>query len=240
METIWTLKKADKDIIDDLSCELEIPLPIARVLAVRGLDTPKKAQKFLRTDLEFLHNPFLLPDAKPVLDRLNKAIDAQEKIFVWGDYDVDGITSTAIVVTALKKLGASFEYKVPHRMEDGYDIKVHSVDEALYRKAQLLMSVDCGIVAFETAEYAKQKGLDLIVTDHHHPSDDGKIPDCIGVVNPNRDDPSYPGEKFHEHAAADFKRYPFDALAGCGIAFKLMLALAKTRKYDLYEMIDDL
>ena len=240
METIWTLKKADKDIVDNLSCELEIPSPIARVLAVRGLDTPKKAQKFLRTDLEFLHNPFLLPDAKPGLERLYKAIDAQEKIFVWGDYDVDGITSTAIVVTALKKLGASFEYKVPHRMEDGYDIKVHSVDEALYRKAQLLMSVDCGIVAFETAEYAKQKGLDLIVTDHHHPSDDGKIPDCIGVVNPNRDDPSYPGEKFHEHAAEGFKRYPFDALAGCGIAFKLMLALAKTRKYDLYEMIDDL
>jgi hypothetical protein len=94
METIWTLKKADKDIIDDLSCELEIPLPIARVLAVRGLDTPKKAQKFLRTDLEFLHNPFLLPDAKPVLDRLNKAIDAQEKI----ELKSTGTTSTQISV----------------------------------------------------------------------------------------------------------------------------------------------
>jgi len=84
--------------------------------------------------------------------------------------------------------------------------------------------IDCGIVAFEAAEYAKKRGIDLIITDHHHPSHDGKIPDCIGVVNPNRDDPNYPGEHFN-HCNPEFKRYPFDALAGCGIALKVMLAL---------------
>lgn len=182
----------------------------------------------------------MLPDAMKAIERISKAIDNQEKIFVWGDYDVDGITSTAIVVTALQKMGASMEFKVPHRMEDGYDIKVNSVDEALYGKADLLISVDCGILAFETAEYAKKCNLDLIVTDHHHPSDDGKIPDCIAVVNPNRDDPEYPGEKFLLHAKDDFRRYPFDALAGCGIAFKLMLGLARYRKLDVHEFIEDL
>ena len=240
METIWKLKKADNGLVDDLAFELEMPATIAKVLAVRGITNREDANDFLKTEIKHLHNPSLLPDFKPVVDRINLAIDNQEKIFVWGDYDVDGITSTAIVVTALKKMGANLEYKVPHRMEDGYDIKVHSVDEAISRDAKLLMSVDCGIVAFETAEYAKKCGLDLIVTDHHHPSGDGKIPDCIGVVNPNRDDPNYPGEHFKSHKTEDFKRYPFDYLAGCGIAFKLMLGLAKTRKMDIMSLIDDL
>ena len=181
-----------------------------------------------------------LPDADIAIKRISKAIDSGEKIFVWGDYDVDGITSTAIVVTALEKMGANIEYKVPHRMEDGYDIKIHSVDQALASGATLLMSVDCGIVAFETGAYAKEKNLDLIITDHHHPSEDGSLPEAMAVVNPNRDDPFYPGEHFKSHKKDSFKRYPFDYLAGCGIAFKLMLGLASYRKLNVYEFVDEL
>jgi single-stranded-DNA-specific exonuclease len=237
LETKWVLKPCDLNIAKELAYELEIPLCISRVLVSRGIDSISKANDFVDLSLKKLHNPMSLPDAQIVIERISKAIDLQEKIFVWGDYDVDGITSTAIVVTALKKMEANLEYKVPHRMEDGYDIKVHSVDEAIEREAKLLISVDCGIVAFETAAYAKKRGLDLIITDHHHPSDDGKIPDCIGVVNPNRDDPNYPGEHFKND---EFKRYPFDALAGCGIAFKLMLGLAKYRKMSVVPFIDEL
>ena len=202
--TIWQMKPCDTQVVREIAYELEIPISVAQVMVTRGLDSVNKAQKFFKLDINKLHNPFMLPDAQKAIDRLNQAIDNQEKIFVWGDYDVDGITSTAIVVTALKKMGANLEFKVPHRMEDGYDIKVHSVDEAISREAKLLMSVDCGIVAFEAAEYARSKGLDLIITDHHHPSDDGKLPYAVGVVNPNRDDPEYPGHNFSNESNKDF------------------------------------
>lgn len=238
IETQWNIKKADVNTVRELAYELDFPQFVAQLLVSRGIDTVNKANKFLNLDIKHLHNPMLLPDAEKAIKRISKAIDSKEKIFVWGDYDVDGITSTAIVVYALQKMGANLEFKVPHRMEDGYDIKTNSVDEAIYRNAHLLISVDCGILAFETAEYAKKCGIDLIVTDHHHPSEDGKIPDCIAVVNPNRDDPQYPGENFKKDD--NFKRYPFDYLAGCGIAFKLMLGLAKYRKLNVMDYVDDL
>ena len=238
IETIWKIKNNNIELIRELAYELDIPQSLAQVMISRNLNSPAKINKFMDLNIKKLHNPMLLPDAFPAIERISKAIDLKEKIFVWGDYDVDGITSTAIVVTALKKMGAFLEYKVPHRIEDGYDIKVQSVDEAIYRKAQLLISVDCGILAFETAKYAERIGLDLIITDHHHPSDDGSIPNCIAVVNPNRDDPKYPGEHFKKNDS--FKRYPFDSLAGCGIAFKLMLGLAKFRNLDIMEYVDEL
>lgn len=240
MNTIWQMKPCDMQIVKELAYELEVPQSVAQVMATRGIDSVKKAKKFINLDIKQMHNPMLLPDAQKAIDRISAAIDSQEKIFVWGDYDVDGITSTAIVVTALKKMGANMEYKVPHRTEDGYDIKNDSVDQAIYKQAKLLISVDCGILAFETARYAKSCGIDLIITDHHHPSHDGKIPECIAVVNPNRDDPDYPGEHFKEHAKPDFNRYGFDFLAGCGIAFKLMLGLVKHRKLNLMEYVDEL
>jgi single-stranded-DNA-specific exonuclease len=238
--TVWKIKKYDRQVAAELAEELHVPIPVANILSGRNLKSVEDVSYFTRIGLKYLHNPFLLPDIEPVLARLNKAIDNQEKIFVWGDYDVDGITATSVVVTALRKMKANLVYKVPHRMEDGYDIKTMSVDQAILAEADLLMSVDCGIVAFEAAEYAKSKGLDLIITDHHHPSDDGKIPDCIGVVNPNRDDPNYPGHHFSNESNKDFVRYPFDALAGVGIAFKVMLGLAKRRGFDVKEMINEL
>jgi len=238
--TVWKIKKFDRQIAAELAEELHVPIPVANILSGRNLKTTEDVSIFTRIGLKYLHNPFLLPDIEPVLARLNKALDNNEKIFVWGDYDVDGITATSVVVTALRKMKANLIYKVPHRMEDGYDIKTFSVDQAILAEADLLMSVDCGIVAFEAAEYARSKGLDLIITDHHHPSDDGKLPYAIGVVNPNRDDPAYPGHNFTNESNKDFIRYPFDALAGVGIAFKVMLGLAKRRGFDVKEMINEL
>ena len=240
LQTLWKVKKYDRQVAAELAEDLSIPIPVANILAGRDLKNKKEVEKFTRIGVKYLHSPFKLPDIDPVLARLNKALDNNEKIFVWGDYDVDGITATSVVVTALRKMKANMVYKVPHRMEDGYDIKTFSVDQALLAKADLLMSVDCGIVAFEAAEYARSKGLDLIITDHHHPSDDGKLPYAVGVVNPNRDDPAYPGHNFSNESNKDFVRYPFDYLAGVGIAFKVMLALAKSRGFDVMDFVDDL
>jgi len=240
LQTLWKVKKYDRQVAAELAEDLSIPIPVANILAGRDLKNREEVEKFTRIGIKYLHSPFKLPDIDPVLARLNKALDNNEKIFVWGDYDVDGITATSVVVTALRKMKANMVYKVPHRMEDGYDIKTFSVDQALLAKADLLMSVDCGIVAFEAAEYAKSKGLDLIITDHHHPSDDGKLPYAIGVVNPNRDDPAYPGHNFSNESNKDFLRYPFDYLAGVGIAFKVMLGLAKSRGLNVMEFVDDL
>ena len=239
MNTVWKYIDFDKEIASNLADELEIPLPVANIMASRNIHTPEDAHEYFDVNIKKMHNPFLLPDIRTAIDRLNRAIDDNEKIFVWGDYDVDGVTATAVVVTSLNLLGANIEYKVPHRMEDGYDIKMHSVDEAIKRNATLMLSVDCGIVAFETAEYAKQKGLDLIITDHHHPSEDGSLPCSLAVINPNRDDPYYPGHLFSDEYNKDFKRYPFDALAGVGIAFKVMLALAHSRKFSIKTMVEE-
>jgi len=240
IKTIWNLKKISRDEAADLADDLRIPLSAAKVYINRNIRTVEDYNDFVKLTMSKLHNPWLLPDIKPVINRLEKALDNNEKIFVWGDYDVDGVTATSVVVTALRKLGANFAYHAPHRIKDGYDIKVKSVEKALEAGADLLMSVDCGIVAFEAAEYAKKHGLDLIITDHHHPTIDGKIPDCIGVVNPNRDDPKYPGEHFAEYATEDFQRYPFDDLAGVGIAFKVMMALGQRRGLNVKELFHDL
>jgi single-stranded-DNA-specific exonuclease len=210
METVWNFKPYDKDKARSLAFELEIPEPAAAVYVSRGLDSEEKINEYISLPIKALHNPKDLPDIKPVTERLLRALENNEKIWVHGDYDVDGITSTAIVVKTLRLLRANFGYHVPHRVEEGYDIKRSAVDRAVKNGATLLMSVDCGILAFDTAEYAKEQGIDLIITDHHTPSADGRLPDCIGVVNPHRAD----------------SKYPFDGLAGCGIAFKVMAYLA--------------
>ncbi len=213
METVWRLKPADRNLALNLAYELEVPLPVASIYVSRGMNTVEEAEKFCNLSPKLLHDPMLLPDIQPVLQRLVKALDKGEHIHVHGDYDVDGVTATATVVYTLKKLGANLTYHVPHRIVDGYDLKPKTIQDAKDAGVDLLISVDCGIVAFEAADHAKSIGLDLIITDHHHPSFDGRIPDCIGVVNPNRHD----------------SEYPFKGLAGVGIAYKVMQALARLR-----------
>jgi len=224
LETIWKLKKTPLSEAQELAEKLVIPLPLANVMIHRGITTPLLANDFFDLSPEKLHDPWLLPDINKVVDRLQEAIKLQEYIYIHGDYDVDGVTSTAVITHSLRLFGANFEYHVPHRIQDGYDVRVATVDKAIAVKAKILMTVDCGIVAFEAASYAKQNGVDLIITDHHHPSDDHRIPDAIGVVNPNRHD----------------SKYPFSGLAGVGIAFKTMLALGDRLGFPREKLMNEL
>lgn len=222
IETIWEVKKSPKEIVNDLADELEIPKPVAMIYANRGLTTVEQVKEWNEIGFHKLHDPFELPDIEPFIERMSRAIDNKEKIYVFGDYDVDGVTSTSVVVTVLRMLNAHFEYRVPHRQQDGYDVKRKIVDEAIERKASLIMTVDCGIVAFDAANYAREKGIDMLITDHHMPSMDGKLPNAIAVINPNRLD----------------NTYPFPGLAGVGIAFKAMSALAVTRGLKIRKVVD--
>jgi single-stranded-DNA-specific exonuclease len=217
MSIEWIVKDVDRETAEELAFECEIPRPIANILVGRDINNKKDAEDFFKKDSKYIRHPHKLPDCKKAVDRLKLAIEQKEKIFVWGDYDVDGITATAITVIALRMFGADITYKVPNRFDDGYDIKRNSVDECIKANCSLLMSVDCGIVAFDTAMYAKEKSIDLIITDHHSPDDDGRVPDAVAVVNPSRKD----------------SNYGFAGLCGASVAFKLMLALAGALKYDL-------
>lgn len=224
LETAWHMKPVDSDDVNELAAILGTPVPIATALIHRGLDTPRKANDFWDLSVEKLHDPWLLPDIEAVVDRLELAIKNKDHIYIHGDYDVDGVTSTAVITHSLNLFGAKFEYHVPHRINDGYDVRVKTVEAAMAAGAKILMTVDCGIVAFEAATYAKEHGIDLIITDHHHPSDDGRIPIAVGVVNPNRHD----------------SQYPFNGLAGVGIAFKTMLALAERIGFSHDRLMNEL
>lgn len=224
MSTIeWILKDYDKNRASEIADECEVPRPIANVLVGRGITENEQVVKFIEKSGSQIRNPKTLPDAEKAVKRLKLALENKEKIFIWGDYDVDGITATAIVVTVLRMMSANIVYKVPNRFDDGYDIKRHSVDECIKANCSLLMSVDCGILAFDTAEYAKEKNIDLIITDHHSPSDDGRIPSAVAVVNASRKD----------------SKYGFSGLCGAGVAFKLMLLLGKEMGIDLNKIVDE-
>ena len=219
----WILKDFDKELSAVISDDCELPRPIANVLAGRGFKTKEEVEEFIEKPTKLNRNPKMLPDCDKAVQRIKQAIENKEKIYVWGDYDVDGITSTSIIVTCFNMFGANFVFKVPNRFDDGYDIKRHSVDECIKSNCTLLISVDCGIVAFDTAVYAKEMNIDVIITDHHTPSDDGRIPDCVAVVNPSRHD----------------SEYGFSGLCGATVAFKLMLALGKELGHDLNQIISE-
>lgn len=224
LETVWKVKPIDQATVAELAFEMEIPRPIAALYVQRGLTTPEHVKSYQDFSRKRLHNPYLLPDIEKAVKRLSCAIDSKERIYVHGDYDVDGVTSTAVITHGLTLMGANFSYQVPHRVADGYDVKPSTVDKALEDGATLLMTVDCGIVAFDTAIYAKEKGVDLLITDHHTPSPDGKIPECVAVVNPSRHD----------------SQYPFTGLAGVGVAFKVMIALGHSRGFSASKLTDEL
>ena len=191
--------------------ELHLPEPLCRLLVARGHDTPDAARAFLRPSLDTLHDPGLLADMAPALDRIGAAIDDGETILVHGDYDVDGMCAAALLTRVLRRLGASVVPFVPHRMRDGYDLGPNGVRRAAEVGATLIITADCGIVAHDAVEAARQVGIDVVVTDHHAPG--GALPAAVAVVNPRREDCGYPDP----------------SLSGTGVAFKLALALCRAR-----------
>jgi single-stranded-DNA-specific exonuclease len=197
----------DVTAVDALVAELGLPRTLCRVLSLRGVADTAAARSFLKPQLTELHAPLLLADMDAALDRVTRAIETGERIFVHGDYDVDGMCTTALYTRVLRSLGGAVEGFVPHRMTDGYDLGHAGVRRAVESGAGLILTGDCGIVAHDAIAAAASAGIDVIVTDHHKPGE--TLPAATAVVNPNRPRCGYP-EK---------------GLAGAGVAFKLCEAL---------------
>ncbi len=206
---IWDEVSSDADGASRLATALGLPSVLARLLHQRGLRDPDAAQRFLDPSLAHLHDPFLLTDMGPAVARLHQAIERRERVMIHGDYDADGITSTAMLQRALEILGADVGHFVPDRMTDGYGLQPKTIEHLASLGARLIVSVDCGIRASEAARRALELGVDLIITDHHEP--EVELPRAVAVINPKRPDCAYP-EKM---------------LAGAGVALKLVQALLK-------------
>ena len=206
---IWELEKEqDKTKIKTLQDQLNVSKLVSVLLLNRGIDTFDKAKNFFRPSLTDLHDPFLMQDMQKAVDRIQEAIKGNEKILVFGDYDVDGTTSTALVSSFLNKhISATVLTYIPDRYSEGYGISMKSIEFAESNNVKLIIALDCGIQALDQVEYAREKKIDFIICDHHTPSNE--IPKAIAVLNPLREDCNY----------------PYKALCGCGIGFKLIQGL---------------
>lgn len=207
----WNIAPQDHPGVQHLSAALGIPPILAQLLIRRGLDTPEAAHTFLTPSLQHLSDPFLLTGMREAVERITRARDGGEHVLVFGDYDVDGISGTAILVNGLKRFGLTrVSYNMPKRLTEGYGLDNEHVDEALAQGVSLIVTVDNGIAAHGPAAHARSVGLDLIITDHH--SIEHGLPDALAVINPQREPDSYPGR----------------FLCGAGVAFKLSTALNGT------------
>jgi len=186
-----------------------VPLPFAAVLVNRGVRTAQESRSFLKPDRSMLCDPFLLPDIEPALDRLRRALAEREPVFVCGDYDVDGITSIVLVSRCLRAAGLDVGFYIPNRVRDGYGLSRKGIDAAESSGSRLIVTVDSGVTGHAEIADAASRGIDVIVTDHHEPQE--SLPPALAVVDPKRKD----------------SRYPFKHLAGVGVAFKIMEALAR-------------
>ena len=194
-----------------LARELGAPAAAAHALVNRGMESADAARRYLDPGIEELHDPFLLRDLDVAVPRIQQALAAGERIFVHGDYDVDGITSTFLLYSVLRDLGGRVEVRIPHRTRDGYGLSVEAMLEARRRGCGLVITVDCGVTAVEAVARGRELGLDTIITDHHEPP--AVLPAAVAVVNPRRSGCAY----------------PFKALAGVGVTFKLAQALLRGR-----------
>jgi len=207
----WTFKQYyDDETVHNLAKTLNIPKSLAHVLATRGLESKNDAETFFKPSLENLHNPFIMEDMEKAVTRILEAVKRQELIWVHGDYDVDGTASTSMVCQFISSIGGRVDYYIPDRFEDGYGLSNKSIDLALLKKAKILLTVDVGITSYEQLIYAKSKGLDTIICDHHEPGE--LVPEAYAILDPLK--PGCP--------------YPFKSLAACGVAFKLVQGICKT------------
>jgi single-stranded-DNA-specific exonuclease len=196
---------------EKLAAELKIPPAIARILVNRSIADPETARMFLFGSLKDLHDPYALSGMKAGVERIRTAVERREKILVFGDYDVDGVLSVVMLTKALQSLGADVEYFIPERLKEGYGIKEEHIRVVLERGVRLVISVDCGIKANAFVRRARENGVDCIITDHHRPGEE--LPEALAILNPVLKDSGYPDK----------------ALAGVGVAFKLIHALLESQ-----------
>lgn len=205
----WTLKpKPDPEKVIKLASQLGTGLPVASLLVQRGIEDFEAAKKFFRPSLEDLHDPFLMKDMDLAVERIQKAITTGENIMVFGDYDVDGTTSVALLFSYLKTFYLNVATYIPDRYEEGYGVSYKGIDFAADNDISLIIALDCGIKAIDKVDYASEKNIDFIICDHHRPG--SEIPKAIAVLDPKRED----------------CEYPYKELCGCGVGFKLMHAWA--------------
>lgn len=193
--------------IEKLGMELKLPRLVAELLYRKGIKTSSEAQEFFNPSMENLYDPFLFPDMEKAVQRILKAIDNKEKITIYGDYDVDGTTATALLYLGLKRIGANIDFYIPHRMIDGYGLSLTSLDTLRENGSSLIISVDCGVNAIEEINAINSMGMEIIITDHHNPKDE--LPPAFAIINPK-----LVGMK-----------YPYEHLAGVGVAYKLLIAI---------------
>ncbi|MCE1198429.1 MAG: single-stranded-DNA-specific exonuclease RecJ, partial [Marinilabiliales bacterium] len=218
-------EQGDPNEVKQLSAALNVDMAIANLLVQRGIKSYAAAKTFFRPKLSDLHDPFLMKDMDKAVARIQKAIEIKERVMVYGDYDVDGTTSVALMYTFLSRWIPNIEYYVPDRYMEGYGISRMGIDYAASRQITLIVVLDCGIKAVEKIEYATSLGIDFIICDHHNPDDE--VPKAVAVL-----DPKQPG-----------CNYPYKELSGCGVGFKLIQAYCKQHDlpqeiaYDLLDLV---
>lgn len=206
-EREWRLRApADPENVKQLSAELGVDPVLSTLLVHRGIRTFEEARSFFRPNLSDIHDPFLMKDMDKAVERLEKAVSGNEKVLVYGDYDVDGTTAVALVYSFIRRLTSSVDFYIPDRYDEGYGVSKKGIDWAAENGFRLIITLDCGIKAIDKVEYAASKGIDIIICDHHLP--ESEIPAAVAVLDPKRED----------------CHYPFDDLSGCGVGFKLVQA----------------
>lgn len=217
----WTYEEPTADetaAATALAREVNIHPALGRLLLKRGIKTATEARRFFRPQLSDLHDPFLMNDMQVAVDRLNQALGRKEHIMVYGDYDVDGCTAVALVYKFLSQFYSNIDFYIPDRYEEGYGISRKGIDFAAEMGVKLIIVLDCGIKAVEEVAYAREKGIDFIICDHHVPDDE--LPAAVAILNPKRHD----------------NRYPYTHLSGCGVGFKFMQAFATSNGIEFNKL----
>ncbi len=219
MKMNWNFKPLpDRKKIELLSKSINVDITIATLLVQRGIENFDQAKEFFRPKLEDLHDPYLMKDMDKAVLRIEKAIENQENILVFGDYDVDGTTAVSLMSSYLKSIYENIDTYIPDRYDEGYGISFKGIDYAKDNGISLIIALDCGIKSIDHVSYAKDKNIDFIICDHHRPGD--VLPDAVAVLDPKRTDCNY----------------PYDELCGCGVGFKLIQALGKNRNQTIYDL----
>ncbi len=209
MRKRWQLLEADESKVEALQKALGINSTVCKILVQRGIETYDQAKHFFRPSLDDLHDPFLMKDMDKAVERIEMAIRQEENILIFGDYDVDGTTAVSVTYSFFKNFYPNLDYYVPDRYAEGYGVSLRGIDYAEKQKCSLIIALDCGITAIDQVIYAKSKGIDFIICDHHNPGDE--LPQAVALLDPKRKDCPY----------------PYKELSGCGIGYKLIQAYAQ-------------
>lgn len=219
MNKKWEVCGEDKEKIKELTMKTNLSSLLVNILINRGITTVEEVELFLNPTRNDFHEPFLMPDMEKAVDRILKAIENNEKVIIYGDYDADGITSITVLKKFLKERGLDVSEYIPNRLSEGYGLNKNAINKIHEQNYTLMITVDCGISANEEIKYATELGIEVIVTDHHEPGEE--IPRCVAVVDAKRKD----------------NKYPFNQLAGVGVVFKLIQAISNKLNLDAKEYL---